>query len=71
MAFYTYQLVSTMERLDGQTLLAEEISALSYWLTIDREAKGYMNLKSFVSLLRVSVRVNSDRALEKTLLRNL
>ena len=38
--------------MKGQTLLAEEINALSYWLIVDREAKGYLNLKNFVSLLK-------------------
>eukprot|EP00826_Nyctotherus_ovalis_P011205 TRINITY_DN12928_c0_g1_i12.p1 TRINITY_DN12928_c0_g1~~TRINITY_DN12928_c0_g1_i12.p1 ORF type:complete len:247 (-),score=63.98 TRINITY_DN12928_c0_g1_i12:123-863(-) len=50
--FYGYQLVSTMERLEGQSLLAEEISALSYWMILDKEAKGCLSLEKFVLLLK-------------------
>lgn len=52
LAFYTYQLVSTFERLEGQSLLAEEISALSYWLILDKDAVGYLSLEQFVTLLK-------------------
>ena len=41
-----------MERLEGQSLLAEEISALSYWLIIDKEAVGYLNFDKFFLILK-------------------
>jgi len=64
-AFYSYQLVSTMERLEGQALLAEEISALSYWLIVDKEAKGYLPINSFISLLKVFFYTKNKKGMER------
>ena len=49
--FYKTQFVSSQERSLGQTMLANELTCLSYWNLIDEKRKGYMNLTQFRNLL--------------------
>mmetsp|Transcript_48843 Transcript_48843/g.56140 ORF Transcript_48843/g.56140 Transcript_48843/m.56140 type:complete len:284 (+) Transcript_48843:96-947(+) len=52
MKIFKIQLISSFERSLGQTFLAEELAAFSYWQHIDQEGQGYLDLEGFGNVLK-------------------
>ena len=50
---YHNEFLSSHYRNLGREILANRISALTFWKIVDTELKGYLELKDFLSLLEV------------------
>ena len=48
---YEIQMISSYEKSKGRTLHAEELSALSFWLTQDTERAGFLETSGMRSLM--------------------
>jgi len=44
---YKHQMVSSFERCQGNTILANELSALSFWQILDKEGEGVLAAEEF------------------------
>ncbi|EGR32066.1 leucine rich repeat protein [Ichthyophthirius multifiliis] len=52
MNIYYYKLVASMERSLGQDLLANEISAFTYWNLYDKDEEGSFDLQKFAEFMK-------------------
>jgi len=50
---YSNKIVSGYEDYCGQEILASEIAAYTYWVSIDKECKGYMSIKDFSEFMKI------------------
>lgn len=52
MSVYLNQTASSYEKTFGQTILGDELSALSFWLLADPNQKGWLSLQETMPLLK-------------------
>jgi hypothetical protein len=66
--FYALQSLASFERLEGEELLARQLSALNYWRCVDTADKGIVNLTQFNQLLQAFKlpELNSKAEIERT-----
>jgi len=50
---YSNKIVSGFEEYTGQEILASELAAYTYWISIDKELKGYMSIKDFAEFMKI------------------
>jgi len=50
---YSNKIVSGYEEFCGQDILASELAAYAYWVSIDKELKGYMSIKDFSDFMKI------------------